>query len=529
MLDTGQQESGVSCRRPLCSAQLRTALRVVPRLPAVLESTRVVLTSMTRTARRASGSPARAAAGRYVRPADSEARGRSCRSETPRSSHEAWEPRSDRPDPIALLEEQAADRVPELVPIRYGRMSASPFAFYRGAAYVMASDLAGTPQTGMRVQLSGDAHLANFGVFASPERQLLFDLNDFDETLPGPWEWDVKRLAASAAVAGRENGFKAKRRAAIVRQLVGEYRQAIREFATMNTLEAWYAHASVSDIQDLVRSKGGRSKAKRIDKAVEKARQKDNSRAFAKLAVELNGDARIRPDPPLIVPIADLVDSSGARRLELEAHSMLVSESYLSSLPRDRRRLLERFRYADMAHKVVGVGSVGTQCWVILLLGRATSDALFLQVKEAPRSVLEPFAGMSELPNQGQRVVEGQRLMQAASDILLGWLRQPLGLDDAKPRDLYVRQLWDSKGSADIAEMKPSGMAGYARLCAWTLARAHARSGDTIAIATYLGSSDAFDRAIADFAEAYADQNDRDYAALLDAIAEGRVEAEQGV
>ena len=378
--------------------------------------------------------------------------------------------------------------MPELVPIRYGRMSASPFAFYRGAAYVMASDLAGTPQTGIRVQLSGDAHLANFGVFASPERQLLFDLNDFDETLPGPWEWDVKRLAASAAVAGREKGFKTKRRTAIVRQLVGQYRQAIREFATMNTLDVWYARANMSDVQDLVRSEAGRSEARRVDKSVEKARRKDNSRAFAKLAVEVNGVVRIRADPPLIVPIADLVDRNGARRLELDARSVLVSEAYLSSLPRDRRRLLERFRYADMAHKVVGIGSVGTQCWVILLLGRDTSDALFLQAKEAPRSVLERFAGRSELPNQGQRVVEGQRLMQAASDILLGWLRQPLGLDDSKPRDLYVRQLWDSKGSAD-----------------------------------------AFDRAIAAFAEAYADQNDRDYAALLDAIAEGRVRAEQDV
>jgi uncharacterized protein (DUF2252 family) len=439
-------------------------------------------------------------------------------------SHAAWELRADRPDPIALLEEQAAERVPELVPIRYGRMSASPFAFYRGAAYVMAADLAGTPQTGIRVQLCGDAHLANFGGFASAERQLLFDLNDFDETLPGPWEWDVKRLAASVAIAGRENGFKAKRRAAIARQLVREYRHAIRKFATMKPLDVWYARASVDDLQELLRSQLSRSQDRRFDKTVAKGLRKDSARAFAKLAVKGDSEARIRADPPLIVPIADLVDRPGARRLELGARKLL--DSYLSSLSGDRRRLLERFRYADLARKVVGVGSVGTRCWVVLLLGRDSSDPLFLQAKEAPRSALERFAGRSEFSNQGQRVVEGQRLMQAASDIFLGWLRQPPGIEDLKLRDLYVRQLWDSKISADIAAMGPSGMAVYARLCAWTLARAHARSGDPIAIASYLGSSDVFDRAIAAFAEAYADQNERDHAALLHAIAIGRVPAD---
>ena len=483
---------------------------------------------MARTGRnpapRAPPPRAPAAPAPYLPPADRAARGRSCRSETPRSSHAAWEPRADRPDPIALLEEQAAERVPELVPIRYGRMSASPFAFYRGAAYVMASDLAGTPQTGIRVQLCGDAHLANFGGFASAERQLLFDLNDFDETLPGPWEWDLKRLAASVAVAGRENGFNPKRRVAIARQLVGEYRQAIRQFATMKPLDVWYARASVGDLQQLSRSQLSRSQDRQFDKTVAKGLRKDSARAFAKLAVKGNGEARIRADPPLIVPIADLVDRPGARRLELGARKLL--DSYLTSLSGDRRRLLERFRYADLARKVVGVGSVGTRCWVILLLGRDSSDPLFLQAKEAPRSVLERFAGRSEFSNQGQRVVEGQRLMQAASDIFLGWLRQPPGIEDLKLRDLYVRQLWDSKISADIAAMRPSDMAVYARLCAWTLARAHARSGDSIAIASYLGSSDVFDRAIATFAEAYADQNERDHAALLHAIALGRVQAD---
>jgi uncharacterized protein (DUF2252 family) len=475
-------------------------------------------------ARRASGPAAGASAAAYFPSADRAAVGKSLRAQTPRSSHAAWQPRSDRSDPIALLEEQAAERVSELVPIRYGRMSASPFAFYRGAAYIMASDLAGSPQTGLRVQLCGDAHVANFGAFASPERQLLFDLNDFDETLPGPWEWDVKRLAASVAVAGRENGFQANRRTEMVRELVGEYRRAIRRFAAMHTLDVWYARVSVSELRELVRSQGSAGQSRRLAKTVAKGRRKDNARAFAKLAVSDNGEARIRADPPLIVPIADLVDRLGAVRLELSARRIL--ESYLGSLQGDRRRLLERFRYVDLARKVVGVGSVGTRCWVILLLGRDSSDPLFLQAKEASRSVLERFVGRSEFSNQGQRVVEGQRLMQSASDIFLGWLRQPLGLEDLKPRDLYVRQLWDSKTSADIAAMRPSDMARYGRLCAWTLARAHARSGDSVAIAGYLGSSQAFDRAIAAFAEVYADQNERDHAALVDAIASGRVEAQ---
>ena len=433
----------------------------------------------------------------------------------------------DRPDPLALLEEQSSERLPELVPIRYGRMSASPFAFFRGATYVMASDLADTPQSGLRVQLCGDAHLANFGAFASPERQLLFDLNDFDETLPGPWEWDVKRLAASVAVAGRENGFARKRRTAMVSQAVNEYRQAVRDFAGKTTLDVWYARASVSDIQELMRSQASQSQIRRLDRSIEQGQRKDSARAFAKLATRTNGEAKIRADPPLIVPIADLVDGQSERRLERRARRLL--ESYRSSLSGDRRRLLERYRYADLARKVVGVGSVGTRSWVLLLLGRDSSDPLFLQAKEAQRSVLEPFAGPPECANQGQRVVEGQRLMQAASDIFLGWLHAARDLEDDRPRDFYVRQLWDSKTSADVLAMRDSDMAPYARLCAWTLARAHARSGDAAAIAGYLGSSDAFDRAIADFAELYADQNERDHALLRQAISDGRIEAQTGV
>jgi len=473
--------------------------------------------------------PARVAPTAYAAPADRAATGKSRRSKAPRSSHATWEPPPDRRDPIALLEEQAAERVPELVPIRYGRMSAAPFAFYRGAAYVMAADLARTPQTGIRVQLCGDAHLANFGGFASPERQLLFDLVDFDETLPGPWEWDLKRLAASVAVAGRDNGFKPKRREAMIRQLIREYRQAIHQFARMKTLDVWYARANINDLQELLHSQGRQSQIKRVDKAVAKGTRRDSARAFAKLAVQDKGETRIRADPPLVVPIADLVDRSGARRLEHDARHWLSSRSYLRSLSHDRRHLLEHYRYADLARKVVGVGSVGTRCWVILLVGTDSSDVLFLQAKEAPRSVLERFVGGSEFSNQGQRVVEGQRLMQAASDIFLGWLHEPPAQDQPKPHDLYVRQLWDSKISPDITAMPASDMTLYARLCAWTLARAHARSGDSIAIASYLGSSDVFDHAIASFAEAYADQNESDHAALLHAIATGRIRAEPDV
>jgi uncharacterized protein (DUF2252 family) len=460
-----------------------------------------------------------------VTPDERAARGRSCRAQTPRSSHAAWEPAADRADPVAVLQQQATGRVPELLPIRYARMAASPFAFYRGATAIMARDLRATPQTGIRVQLCGDAHLANFGAFASPERQQLFDLVDFDETLPGTWEWDVKRLAASAVVAGRANGFTPKRRAVVARRLVAEYRQAMARFAAMSTLDVWYARASVDDVGELLRTESGEGEARRFDSRATKGRRKDHARAFAKLAVTTNHGVRIRADPPLLVPIADLVDRAAAVRLELAAQRLM--ESYLGSLQGDRRRLLERYHYADMARKVVGVGSVGTRCWVILLLGRDAGDPLFLQAKEAPHSVLEPFAGRSAFSNQGRRVVEGQRLMQAASDIVLGWVREPAGLEDLTRRDLYVRQLWNAKTSLDVEEMSPSEVTLYARLCAWTLARAHARSGDAIAIAGYLGSSDVFDRAIAKFAEAYADQNERDHAALVNAIDAGRVEAHE--
>jgi uncharacterized protein (DUF2252 family) len=456
-------------------------------------------------------------------PEERAAAGKAARSDAPRSSHADWERAADRPNPVDLLEEQAASRLPELVPLRYGRMSASPFAFFRGAASVMARDLAGSPRSGARVQLCGDAHVSNFGAFASPERNLLFDLNDFDETLPGPWEWDVKRLAASIAIAARGLGLKRGRRRALVREAVGHYRKAMRDFAPMHTLDVWYAHLGERDFERL-RPRVGARISKRLDKGMAKARAKDSQRAFNKLTERVDGAVRITPDPPLIQPLEDLLP--GAEAKNLEAAIEQVIEGYRESLPRDRRRLLDRYRYVHSARKVVGVGSVGTRAWIILLLGRDDDDPLFLQAKEAQRSVLEPFAGPSEFDNQGERVVEGQRLVQAASDIFLGWLRTT-GID-GEERDFYFRQLWDWKGSVDLDTITPTAMAINNRMCAWTLARAHARSGDAIAMAAYLGCGESFDKAIAEFAETYADQNERDHAALLDAIDSGRVEAVSG-
>jgi uncharacterized protein (DUF2252 family) len=459
-----------------------------------------------------------------ARPQDRTERGRAARSEVPRSSHARWKAPSARPDPVALLEEQAASRVPELVPIRYGRMAASPFAFYRGGAYVMASDLSATPRSGIRVQLCGDAHLSNFGGFASPERELVFDLNDFDETLRGPWEWDVKRLAASIDVAGRQRGHRARDRHAAVRGAVAQYREAMHEFAVMSSLEVWYARLDEREIARF-RSQAHAAVRKRYDKGVAKAKAKDSSRAFSKLAHHVDGGARIVADPPLIVPIADLLP-------EAEAHEFVegmrgLIRGYSASLSGDLRRLVGRYSFEDLAHKVVGVGSVGTRAWVLLMVCRDSGDPLFLQAKEAGRSVLEPFAGRSEYRNQGRRVVEGQRLMQAASDIFLGWLRTP-GID-GKQRDFYVRQLWDWKASADVEAMDPDTMAQYAKFCGWTLARGHARSGDAIAIAGYLGRGEGFDRAITEFADSYADQNEADYRAFMDAIDSGRIRAAAGI
>jgi uncharacterized protein (DUF2252 family) len=461
----------------------------------------------------------------HLTPQEHAARGKAARAEAPRTRHAEWEPWAERPDPIALLEEQAESRVPELVPIRYGRMAASPFAFFRGAAYVMASDLAGTPRSGITVQACGDAHLSNFGGFASPERDLIFDVNDFDETLPGPWEWDVKRLAASIAIAGREKGFTAKQRCENVAATVRQYRETMRNLAGMRNLDIWYARLDRATIIARFETEATAAQMKIFEKTTEKAKRKDNTRAFSRLAATGDGEPHIVSDPPLIERIEDLLPRAQAEEFEEGMHQLL--RSYRASLQGDRRRLLERYRYCDLARKVVGVGSVGTRAWVVLMLGRDNDDPLFLQCKEAQASVLEPFVGKSEYSHHGRRVVEGQRMMQSSSDIMLGWLRAT-GID-GETRDFYVRQLWDWKSSADVEAMAPPGMSLYGRMCGGTLARAHARSGDGIAIASYLGRSDTFDRAICAFAETYADQNELDHRALTKAIASGRVTAESGV
>jgi uncharacterized protein (DUF2252 family) len=403
-------------------------------------------------------------------------------------------------------------------------MLASPLAFYRGGAAIMAMDLADTPTTGFRVQMCGDAHLSNFGVFAAPDRRLVWDLNDFDETLPGPWEWDVKRLAASFAIAARYLGFTSKDTRTAVLATARAYRETMREFAAMRNLDVWYARLDVdrllADLSKVSRSRNMKS----ARKDVAKAQRKNSLKAFDRLVRMNDGEPRIISDPPLLVPAREL--GSEGQRQDLEERMREVLSRYRESLKGDRRHLFDGYRFVDMARKVVGVGSVGTQAWVVLMMGRDGRDPLFLQAKEAEASVLAAYAGASEFANHGERVVEGQWLMQAASDILLGWL-PALGYDGRR-RDFYVRQLWDGKRSVEVETLPPEGLAIYGRVCGWTLARAHARSGDRVAIAAYLGKGKAFDRAIAEFAERYADQNEADYAALSGAVKSGRVRAESG-
>ncbi|WP_051832485.1 DUF2252 domain-containing protein [Streptomyces katrae] len=449
-------------------------------------------------------------------------RGRAARHRTPRSVHGEFEPPADRRDPVEVLEGQAAGRVPELVPIRYGRMSESPFRFYRGAAAVMAADLAHTPDSGLRAQLCGDAHMLNYGLLGTPERNLLFDVNDFDETLPGPWEWDVKRLAVSLAIAGRENGFTDAERTAIVRSAGRSYREQMRRYAVMRHLDVWYARVDAEQLQTLgaaeLRSRGRR----RLAEELAKARGRDSLQAAGKLTEVVSGERRFRSVPPLVVPLTELLADNERGPLEEQIREMV--EQYGQTLPSDRRHLLRQFTVVDMARKVVGVGSVGTRCWIILLQGRDGDDPLILQAKEAGESVLAPYVGAGEHSMQGERVVAGQRLMQAAGDIFLGWYRAK-GID-GRQRDFYVRQLRDWKGSIEPELMAPRGMQTLGDVCATTLARAHARSGDRIGIAAYLGSADVFDRALVRFAEAYADRNERDHQALVDAVASGRVAAQ---
>ena len=438
----------------------------------------------------------------------------------PLESQADFSPRAGR-DPVGLLLGQAASRVPELVPVRHGRMLVSPFTFYRGAALPMAADLAGTPASGLRVQLCGDAHLSNFGAFASPERRLVFDVNDFDETLPGPFEWDVKRLAASLVVAGRDNGYPAKAVRKITLAAGEGYRTAMRGFAQQTFLDVWYAHLDIEPVLRDFRSQFKAKRFKEAEKLLAKAHTADSMKALGKLTTVVDGQRRIISDPPMIVPVEELFADVQADAINQLLHTVLGK--YRRTLQSDRRHLLEQFTLVQVARKVVGVGSVGTRAWVLLMDACDGVEPLFLQAKEAQPSVLAEYAGRSKYNNQGERVVAGQHLMQAQSDIFLGWTRVPNPLDGID-RDFYVRQLKDWKFSVPIELMLPEGMALYARLCGWTLARAHARSGDRIALAAYLGGSAKFDQAIADFAETYADQNELDYAAFQTAAKEGKIE-----
>ncbi len=453
--------------------------------------------------------------------------GKEARGRVRRSAQAAWAPGPERIGPLEVLAAQDESRVPELVPVRYGRMLASAFTFYRGAAAIMAADLATGPDSGLRVQLCGDAHLSNFGVFQAPDRRLVFDVNDFDETLPGPFEWDVKRLAASVAIGARDRGFKAPQRRAAVLAAVGEYRTAMATFATMNEIDVWYSRLDVAEIAERWQDRVTKEDRRRLQRSLGKARNKDSLRALKKLTESRDGRLRIADRPPLLVPIERLAEREGLDAEAVAARMEGLVDEYRETLDEQARTLVDRYRFVDAAHKVVGVGSVGTRAWIVLLLGRDERDPLFLQVKEAGPSVLEPFAGASRFRQHGKRVVVGQRLMQAAGDVLLGWLTAE-GFDGRK-RDFYVRQLWDGKGSAEIESMAPATMTGYAGLCGRGLARAHARTGDRVEIAAYLGKGNAFDRAIAEFAEAYADQNESDYEVLLEAQRDGRLTVESGV
>jgi uncharacterized protein (DUF2252 family) len=458
----------------------------------------------------------------HLTPEERVARGKRARASVPRASHAEWKRSSERVNPVDLLEQQAWTRIAELVPIRYGRMLVSPFSYFRGAALPMAADLAATPTSGLTVQLCGDAHLSNFGFFASPERHLFFDLNDFDETLPGPWEWDVKRLAASLEIAGRDHEFDEKERRSIVRNAMRSYREAMREMSKMSMLEVWYARVDTSELLPRFRSLLDRDRTPGVWHAITKARAHDSLQALDKLCRLLDGEPRIVNDPPLIVPVERLL--ADVDRMVALAQMRAFIASYYNSLSPDRRQLLDQYRLVHAARKVVGVGSVGTEAWIVLLVdGRGAP--LFLQVKQAERSVLEQFASKSEFANHGERVVRGEHLMQAASDILLGWERFAW---QGSEQDYYVRQLRDWKGAADVDAMTVAGMRLWGEMCGWSLARAHARSGDRIAIAAYLGKSKEFDHAIVDFSIAYADQNERDYGRLQDAVTSGRLVAKLG-
>jgi uncharacterized protein (DUF2252 family) len=453
------------------------------------------------------------------------AHGLSLREATPVGCHAEWKPPAGRPDPIEILERQGAAREPDLVPIRYGRMSQSSFAFFRGGAAIMASDLSGTPCSGLRAQLCGDAHLLNFGLFETPERTLVFGLNDFDETLPGPVEWDVKRLATSIEIAGRDLAFDDHDRRAAVVATVRAYREALLAFSVQRNLDVWFARLPAAELQARLNGLHGHSGQKEVKRRISQALKRDHLRAFGRLVETDDDRLRFSHRPPLLVPVEELLDLGQRERYVEVIRSFL--RQYRESLQPDRRILVESYRFLHMARKVVGVGSVGTRAWVVLLVGHDSDDPMILQLKEAQQSVLAPYAGETGFECQGRRVVEGQRLMQAASDPLLGWYHIN-GFDGAS-HDFYVRQLWDGKASIDVSQLGPAGMVAYGESCGWTLARGHARSGDRVAMAAYLGDDATFDHAIAEFAAAYADSNEADHRLLGTAIADGRLVAEAGV
>ncbi|MDH6237539.1 DUF2252 domain-containing protein [Cryobacterium sp. CG_9.6] len=464
------------------------------------------------------------------------ANGQRARESAPRSSHTGWSPAVDRPDPVTLLEEQNLTRDADLVPVRHGRMLVSPFTFYRGAAKIMAADLKDTPRAGLTVQLCGDAHLSNFGLFASPERTLLFDLNDFDKTLPGPFEYDVKRLATSFTIAARNNRFTTSEARDVTTASVRAYREAMTTFAAMSTMDVWYAHLTEDAIMstlknlagskdtDKVERKAARTAEKNAQALVSKARTRDSLQALSKLGELVDGEYRIRSQPPIVIPARDLIGAFNLSAEELQESIRGQWRAYLATLQHDRRVLLERFRVVDVARKVVGVGSVGARAFIVLLEGRDQQDPLFLQVKEARASVLEDHLPKSRYDQPGERVVQGQRMMQAASDIFLGWAP-----GQQENRFMYWRQLRDMKGSVVVENMKPPGMMMYAGVCGWTLARAHARSGDPVALAAYLGTGDTFDESVTDFCSRYADQNETDYENFAAAVRSGRLQATLGV
>jgi uncharacterized protein (DUF2252 family) len=460
-----------------------------------------------------------------VTPTERTARGKALRKEVPHERHANWSVPKKRSDPVAILEKQSAERMPDLVPIRYGRMSTSAFAFFRGGAALMAADLAGTATSGLQAQLCGDAHLMNFGLFETPERSLIFGLNDFDETLPGPFEWDVKRLAASMEVAGRELGLSTAERSAAVLGTMRAYREGMTEFAAMRDLDVWYARLPATELQAKLKAGAGDKAGKEVERQVHKSLQRDHLRAFDRLLRDEGGEIRFVSEPPVLVPAEELLNDEQRQRYVEVIHSFLTQ--YRESLSPHIRALMERYRFLHIARKVVGVGSVGTRTWVVLFVGRDTDDPLLLQLKEAKRSVLEPYTVPTHCESQGRRVIEGQRFMQAASDPLLGWYH--LRAFDGKVHDFYVRQLWDGKASFDIGRFSPEALRCYGEACGWTLARGHARSGDRIAIASYLGGDDTFDRAVAAFATAYARVTEDDHRRLIAAIHEGRVTAQPGI